>query len=129
VVRRVTLRLVDGRLHLESAGSKVARRLVQQQGDDLVGGLPELIRRCLLVPQSRQVVADQRVLDDMQRHEAPSLTLPRKRGRESFATEIVGGSVASPGSAMRPSLSSFLTRAMVDADQLLLGLRGVKRPA
>ncbi len=39
------------------------------------------------------------------------------------------GSVARPGSAMRPSASSFLTRAMFVADQLLFGLRGVNRPA
>src|SRR2546430_14404648 len=87
-------------LHRERAGSKVAGRLIEQQRDDLVGGLSEFIRRGFFVAQSRQVVGDQRVLDDMQRHEAP-LTLPRKRGRESLATEIVGGSVPGTGSAMR----------------------------
>ena len=50
--------------------------------------------------------------------------LPGDRGREN-----TGGSVARPGSAMRPSLSNFLTRAMFDADQLLFGLRGVNRDA
>src|SRR2546421_10607727 len=70
--------------------------------------------------------------------QAPSLTLPRERGRE-FAAPVPRergreffssvGIRARPGSAMRPSASSFFTRAMFDSDQLLFGLRGVKRQA
>ena len=87
--------------------------------DSLRKFLSELIRRRLFVPQSRQVMGDQRVLDDMQGHR-----VLRERGRG-----IAGGSVARPAGAIRPSAMSFLTREMFDADQLLLGLRGVKRPA
>src|SRR6266853_120766 len=96
----------EGRLYAIGPGPQVAGRLVQQERDDLVRSLAELVWCRLTVAQPGQVVRHQWVLDDVERHFAPSS----------------GGSTARPGSAMRPSASSFLTRAMFEADQLLFGL-------
>src|ERR1700682_163318 len=108
-------RRVDG----EVARPEVAGCLVEQQRDDLVRGFAELIRCRVPVAQARQIVRDKRMLNDMESHDAPTLTLKRR----------LSGIVARPGSAMRPSASSCLTRAMFDADQLLFGLRGGNRAA
>ena len=127
IADRVTLCLLERRVNREVPGPEIAGGLVEQQRDDLVRGLAKLVRRRLPVAQARQLVDNERMLDDVERHDTPSLTLPRTR--EMGVGMSLGGSVARPGAAMRPSASSFLTRAMLESDQLLSGRRGVNRAA
>jgi hypothetical protein len=52
---------LERRLDVDIGGRQVLRRLVRQEQRDLLDELAEMNGRCVLVPQVRQLVLDQRV--------------------------------------------------------------------